>query len=83
MEKHETWNKSEKGKRMLIYWLYLLLAVACEVLGTTFLKLSDGFTKLVPSILVGVFYILTFPFFALLSRAAFEARRSANLSALV
>ncbi len=50
---------------MLIYWLYLTLAIACEVLGTTFLKLSDGFTKLVPSILVGIFYILTFPFFSL------------------
>lgn len=50
---------------MLISWMYLLLAIACEVLGTTFLKISDGFTKLVPSILVGVLYILTLPFFAL------------------
>ena len=29
------------------------------------MKVSNGFTKLVPSILVAVFYILTLPFFTL------------------
>ncbi|AOT71972.1 DMT family transporter [Geosporobacter ferrireducens] len=50
---------------MLLYWIYLLLAIGCEVLGTTLMKISNGFTKLIPSILVVVFYILTLPFFTL------------------
>lgn len=50
---------------MPVYWIYLLLSIGCEVLGTTFLKISNGFTKIVPSILVGVFYILALPFWAL------------------
>jgi small multidrug resistance pump len=33
-------------------WLYLLLAIAGEVVGTTALKASDGFTRLGPSLLV-------------------------------
>ncbi|MTI55840.1 MAG: multidrug efflux SMR transporter [Geosporobacter ferrireducens] len=48
-----------------MYWIYLLLAIGCEVLGTTLMKISNGFTKLIPSILVVVFYILTLPFFTL------------------
>ncbi len=38
-------------------WLYLVLAIILEVAGTTSMKLSQGFTKLVPSIFMGVFYI--------------------------
>lgn len=41
-------------------WLYLVLAILLEVSGTTCMKLSDGFTKLVPSILLFVFYSLSF-----------------------
>jgi small multidrug resistance pump len=37
-------------------WLYLALGIIFEVLGTVCMKLADGFTKLVPSILVFVFY---------------------------
>ncbi|MCR8645420.1 multidrug efflux SMR transporter [Paenibacillus sp. N1-5-1-14] len=40
-------------------WLLLMLAIAAEVAGTTFMKLSMGFTKLVPSILLIVFYLLS------------------------
>lgn len=39
---------------------YLLLAILLEVAGTTSMKLSNGFTQLVPSILIFVFYILSF-----------------------
>lgn len=41
---------------------YLLLGVAiiCEVIATTCLKLSDSFTKLLPSIATVVFYGLSF-----------------------
>ena len=41
-------------------WLYLILAILLEVCGTTSMKLSQGFTKLVPSILIFVFYCLSF-----------------------
>jgi small multidrug resistance pump len=40
-------------------WLYLIGAIVTEVVGTTSMKLSDGFSKLVPSILVFVFYGLS------------------------
>ena len=41
----------------MISWVYLFAAIFLEVIGTTCMKLSDGFTKLWPSIFVGVFYI--------------------------
>ncbi len=50
---------------MAIYWLYLLLGIIFEVLGTVSMKIADGFTKLVPSILVFVFYGLCLVFLTL------------------
>lgn len=41
-------------------WLYLALAIVLEVCGTTAMKLSDGLTKLVPSLAIVVFYGLSF-----------------------
>lgn len=41
-------------------WLYLVLAILLEVSGTTCMKLSEGFSRIVPSILLFVFYILSF-----------------------
>lgn len=41
-------------------WLYLILAILLEVCGTTCMKLSEGFTKTIPSILLFVFYTLSF-----------------------
>ncbi len=38
-------------------WLFLGLTIISEVTGTTMMKLSEGYTKLVPSILSFVFYI--------------------------
>lgn len=43
-----------------MYLFYLLLAIGFEVTGTTALKLSNGFTKLVPSIIVVAGYALSF-----------------------
>ena len=40
--------------------LYLALANELEISGTTCMKLSVGVTKLVPSILIFVFYTLSF-----------------------
>ncbi|MEJ2887729.1 DMT family transporter [Actinomycetospora aeridis] len=41
-------------------WVFLALAIASEVLATVSLKLSDGFSKLVPSIIVVVGYVVAF-----------------------
>jgi small multidrug resistance pump len=43
-----------------MHWIYLALAIAFEVSGTTCMKLSDGFTKLAPSVLMWLFYGLCF-----------------------
>ena len=40
-------------------WLILGLGIIFEVLGTVMMKYAEGFTKLVPSILVFVFYGLS------------------------
>ena len=37
-------------------WVFLAIAIACEISGTTCMKLSHSFTKLVPSVLLFVFY---------------------------
>ncbi len=42
-----------------MYWILLILAIACEVIGTLYMKLSNGFTKPVPSVLLFVFYVLS------------------------
>jgi len=46
-------------------YLYLAIAIISEVVATSFLKLSDGFTKLIPSTIViagygAAFYFLSF-----------------------
>lgn len=46
-------------------WLYLTLAITLEVCGTTCMKLSEGFSKLTPSIMIFVFYGLSFAIFTL------------------
>ena len=40
-------------------WALLIVAILLEVAGTTNMKLSEGFSKLVPSILVLFFYALS------------------------
>jgi small multidrug resistance pump len=41
-------------------WIYLLVAILFEVGGTTCMKLSEGFTRLVPSVLLFAFFALSF-----------------------
>jgi small multidrug resistance pump len=41
-------------------WLYLIIAILLEVAGTTSMKLSQGFSKFWPSVLIFVFYALSF-----------------------
>ncbi len=46
-------------------WLFLFLAIMGEVIGTSALKASDGFTKIVPSIIVIAGYAIAFFFLSL------------------
>ncbi|MCK0166358.1 SMR family transporter [Jannaschia sp. S6380] len=41
-------------------WFYLILAIAAETIGTTALKISDGFTRLWPSVMTGLAYAASF-----------------------
>jgi small multidrug resistance pump len=56
------------ARRLPMKWFYLLIAIATEVVATTALKSSDGFTRLVPSAIVVIGYGLSFYFFALTLR---------------
>lgn len=47
---------------MFLSWLYLILAIIFEVAGTVAMKLSEGFTKFTPSVLLFVFYAISFAF---------------------
>jgi len=49
-------------------WLHLLVAIAGEVIGTTALKASDGFTRAGPVVLVVIGYAIAFYFLALVLR---------------
>ena len=40
-------------------WFYLISAIILEVAGTTSMKLSEGFSKTVPSAAMFLFYILS------------------------
>ncbi|MGE8558238.1 multidrug efflux SMR transporter [Acinetobacter sp.] len=45
---------------MLLAYILLALAIISEVTGSTFLVKSEGFTQLVPSLLVFIFYVISF-----------------------
>ena len=49
----------------MVYWLLLLVTIIFEVAGTIAMKLSNGLTKLVPSVLIFVFYGICFSVFAI------------------
>lgn len=46
-------------------WIFLLLAIFGEITGTTALKYSDGFSKLLPSIIVVMGYGFSFFFLSM------------------
>jgi small multidrug resistance pump len=48
----------------MIYWIYLLVAILTEVVGTTMMKVSQGLTRLIPSILMFAMYAVSFIFMA-------------------
>lgn len=41
-------------------WIYLAIAIAAETVGTTSMKLSEGFTRIGPSIACALAYALSF-----------------------
>jgi small multidrug resistance pump len=43
-------------------WVLLIAAICMEVCGTTCMKLSEGFTRWLPSVLIFVFYGFAFIF---------------------
>jgi small multidrug resistance pump len=48
-----------------MHWLHLALAILSEVAGTTCMKLSAGFTRPGPSVLMWLFYGVSFYFLTL------------------
>lgn len=48
-----------------MHWFYLAVAIVLEVTGTTCMKLSQGFTRPLPSVLVFVLYMVSFSFMIL------------------
>lgn len=48
-----------------MHWLFLAFAIVAEVVGTSFLKASAGFTRPLPTIMVAVGYGLAFFFLSL------------------
>lgn len=47
------------------HWLALSFAILLEVSGTVSMKLSEGFTKLFPSVLMVLLYLASFAFLTL------------------
>ena len=49
-------------------WVLLAVAIVSEVIATSFLKAAEGFTRLWPSVVVVVGYVLAFYFLSLTLR---------------
>lgn len=49
----------------MLFWLFLLIAILTEVVGTSLMKASQGLSRLVPSVLMFVMYAISFVFMAL------------------
>jgi small multidrug resistance pump len=62
----ESWALDLVSPEDRVAYLFLACAIVCEVVATVSLKLSEGFTRLGPSVVVVVGYLLTF---GLLSQA--------------
>lgn len=51
-----------------MHWLYIIGAIAFEIAGTTSMKLAEGFTRPLPSVLIFVFYGVSFALLTLALR---------------
>lgn len=45
------------------FWIGLSIAIVCEVIGVTFLNYSNGFSKLLPTIIAVTFYLSSIFFY--------------------
>src|SRR5690606_32339077 len=52
-------------KERPMHYVYLMIAIVGEVIGTSFMKQSDGFTRLVPSLITAAGYAVAFYFLSL------------------
>lgn len=52
-----------------VHWLYLAIAIVSEVIATSALKAAEGFTRLLPSVLVVAGYASAFFFLSLTLKA--------------
>ena len=43
-----------------MYWIWLFVAILLEVAATVFLKLSNGFSKLIPTLIMALLYAVSF-----------------------
>ncbi len=46
-------------------WIFLFLAIGFEIMGTTSMKLSHGFSNIFASVMIFIFYTISFIFFTL------------------
>jgi small multidrug resistance pump len=44
----------------MLHWLFLSIAIVAEVIGTSFLKSAEGFTRIGPSLIVLLCYAIAF-----------------------
>src|SRR5512136_1863860 len=49
----------------MVFWLFLVIAILTEVVGTSLMKASQGLTRLVPTLFMFVLYGISFVFMAL------------------
>ena len=43
-----------------MYWIWLFVAILLEVAATVFMKFSDGFSKLIPTLIMALLYAVSF-----------------------
>jgi small multidrug resistance pump len=53
-------QKNTLNREVIMNWLILAIAICAEVIATSALKASEGFTRLLPSILVVAGYAISF-----------------------
>ncbi|EAU42915.1 putative mebrane transport protein [Fulvimarina pelagi HTCC2506] len=58
-------RKPALKRSSFVTYIYLLIAILCEIVGTTALKTTDGFTRLAPSLVTIIAYALAFYFLSL------------------
>ncbi|MFZ1886021.1 MAG: SMR family transporter [Rhodoplanes sp.] len=49
----------------MLNYAYLAISILAEVIATSALKASEGFTRVLPSVVVGVGYVISFYFLSL------------------